>query len=156
MSHVEICRTLAHQGVWCIPESALPDKPEGLELIGEGLYLNPYRPAPLFALQRLASRLRPDDRMYLSLESVLSECGWISQLCMCLTILTDGPSERVSTRFGDIVFAHTYEPPSSWLSGVVFNRQYNLLVATPEKALEDLVRSGQNLDLVIPEELRED
>lgn len=118
--------------------------------------MNPYRQAPLFALQRLASRLRPDARMYLSLESVLSECGWISQIPFCLTILTDGPSERVSTRFGDIVFAHTDEPQSSWLGAVHYNRQYNLWVATPQKALEDLVRSGENLDLVIPEELRED
>lgn len=156
MSQVEICRSLAHQGVWCIPESALPGEPEGLEPIGEGFYLNPYRPAPLFALQRLAGRLRPDDKMYLSLESVLSECGWISQMPFCLTILTDGQDERVSTRFGDIMFIHTDEAPSSWLSGVQYSQQYNLLVATPEKALEDLVRSGQNLDLVISEELREE
>lgn len=159
MNAIERCRRLAQQDVWCIPSPQIsaPGQPPELEIkpIAEGFYLNPYTRAPLFALQRMAWRIRPDEHLYLSLESVLSECGWISQMPMCLTILTSGPSERISTIYGDLLFEHTDEHMESWRHGVQYRDNYEMWVATPEKALQDLQRLGHNLDLVIPEGERE-
>ncbi|AYG47713.1 hypothetical protein DV532_25815 (plasmid) [Pseudomonas sp. Leaf58] len=170
---LQVCRSLADAGIWCIPESTLaaaaghPDlhtlrvalnrhvKAGLVEKMGPKLYANPFLKPPLFALHRLANFLRPNDQFYLSTESVLSEHGWISQMPFCLTFVTNGRSYRYSTLLGDIEFVHTEENPDTWANNLHYSEVRQVWEATPEKALADLTRYGKNLDLVIPAEERE-
>lgn len=168
------CREMGDKGVWCIPESTLwaaagyPDKAylrvalarhvkAGLiTRFASGLYANPFCPPPAQALFRLANFLRPQDDFYLSTESVLSECGWISQLPFCLTFVTTGRSYRFSTSLGDIYFTHTEEDPLRWPGQMQYDTLRQVWVATPDKALADLKRYRRNLDLVLPKHDRPD
>jgi len=165
---LESCKTLAAAGVWCIPESTLlgfagyPDKAYFrvamtrhskagiIERIAHRLYANPFFRPPAAGLFRLTNFLRPQDDFYLSCESVLSECGWISQLPFCLTFVTTGRSYRYSTLLGDIDFVHTEEDPRTWPGHIQRNQERQIWEATPEKALVDLRRYKRNLDLVLP------
>lgn len=165
---LDSCKTLAASGVWCIPESTLlgfagyPDqayfrvamtrhsKAGIIERIGPRLYANPFLRPPAVGLFRLTNFLRPSDSFYLSCESVLSECGWISQLPFCLTFVTTGRSYRYSTLLGDIDFVHTNENSSAWSGHLKRNEDRQIWEATPEKALTDLKRYRRNLDLVLP------
>ncbi|WOF81630.1 hypothetical protein P5704_027415 (plasmid) [Pseudomonas sp. FeN3W] len=167
------CKALAKKGVWCIPEAALwalsgyPDKKYlrvalnrhvksgWIEKIAPKLYLNPHCDAPMNAAYRLANFLRPHDTFYMSLESVLHESDWISQIPSCLTFITNGRSYVFETRFGRIQFVHTEEDPLLWKEHLSYVPDRQVWEASPEKALEDLKRYGKNLDLVIPAEERE-
>lgn len=169
---LDSCKYLSDSGVWCIPESTLsacagyPDKnylrvamsrhvKSGLiERLGPKLYANPFLRAPATALFRLTNFLRPADSFYLSCESLLSECGWISQLPFCLTFVTTGRSYRYNTPLGDIDFTHSSESPESWLGHLQRNQERQIWEATPEKALADLRRYKRNIDLVLPESER--
>ena len=167
------CKELAQAGVWCIPENTLMAcmgypargyfrvamtrhcKAGLIERLGPKLYANPFLAPPAFGLYRLANFLRPREDFYLSVESVLSEHGWISQIPFCLTFVTTGPSYRYSTPLGDIDFVHTEESTEAWADHLARNQQRQIWEATPEKALIDLRRYARNLDLVLPEEDRE-
>lgn len=167
------CKELALSGIWCIPESTLlaslgfPDrgyfrvsmtrhcKAGLIERMGPKLYANPFLNPPATALYRLANFLRPNEDFYLSVESVLSEHGWISQIPFCLTFVTTGKSYRYSTLIGDIDFVHTEENTEAWVGHLGRNDQRQIWEATPEKALADLQRYARNLDLVLPEDERE-
>ncbi|WP_039975350.1 hypothetical protein [Pseudomonas oryzihabitans] len=169
---LESCRMLAGNGVWCIPESALracagyPDrktlgvamarhvKAGVIERYGPCLYVNPFLKAPASGLFRLANFLRPNEDFYLSCESILSECGWISQIPFCLTFVTTGRSYRFSTPLGDIDFTSTAEDPSIWQSQLSYNDDRQIWEASPDKALADLKRYNRNLGLVLPESER--
>ena len=165
---LKACKTLASAGVWCVPESTLigfagyPDKSYFrvamtrhcnagvIEKIAPKLYANPFLGPPAAGLFRLTNFLRPNDDFYLSCESVLSECGWISQLPFCLTFVTTGRSYRYRTLMGDIDFVHTEEDPRNWVGHLQRNEERQIWEATPEKALADLHRYRRNLDLVLP------
>ncbi|MBD8089198.1 hypothetical protein IFT48_04325 [Pseudomonas fluorescens] len=167
------CRELADAGVWCIPENTLmaslgyPErgyfrvamsrhcKAGLIERMGPKLYANPFLKPPAFGLYRLANFLRPNEDFYLSVESVLSEHGWISQMPFCLTFVTTGRSYRYTTLLGDIDFVHTEESTQAWMGKLERNQQRQIWEATPDKALEDLRRYARNLDLVLPEDERE-
>ena len=166
------CRELADAGVWCVPESTLlafagyPDKSylrvamarhasAGIiQKMGSRLYANPFLKPPAEGLFRLTNFLRGSDNFYLSLECILSEHGWISQIPFCLTLVTTGRSYRYSTMLGDIDFVHTEEDPRLWREHLTYNPHRQIWEATPEKALIDLQRYKRNLGLVLPESER--
>lgn len=170
---MNVCKELAQKNVWCIPEATLwaaldyPDKASFrvaltrhvkagvISRYASKLYKNPFATEPLFAAYRLANFLRPADTFYLSLESLLSEASWISQIPSCLTFVTTGRSYVFNTDLMPIHFVHTEEDPSSWGEHLKYMPERQVWVATPEKALEDLKRYGRNLDLVLPEHERE-
>ena len=125
-----------------------------IERYGPCLYVNPFLKAPASGLFRLANFLRPNEDFYLSCESILSECGWISQIPFCLTFVTTGRSYRFSTPLGDIDFTSTAEDPSIWQSQLSYNDDRQIWEASPDKALADLKRYNRNLGLVLPESER--
>ncbi|WP_455233454.1 type IV toxin-antitoxin system AbiEi family antitoxin [Geopseudomonas aromaticivorans] len=119
-----------------------------VERLTSGFYRFPGIKLPLFHLEQLASWLRPNDFFYLSLESVLSDAGWISQVPNRLTFMTTGRSYTYKTSVGIIEFVHTKVPFDEWRTKAPYDPVRRIRVATAEKALEDLTNVGRNLDLV--------
>lgn len=121
-----------------------------IERIARGLYINPRaRSLPPDVLSALVPFLRPWDLNYLSLESALSEAGWISQIPSRLTLMTTGRSQTFDTPYGTLEFTHTARNIDTLRDDLVFDAHRKLLVAKPGRALKDLRRVGRNVDLVL-------
>ncbi len=118
-----------------------------------GLYVNPRaRSMPPEPILALVSLMRPFEFSYLSLESVLSDAGWISQIPFVHTIMTTGRSGTFATPYGVLEFTHTSRTVDS--AEVKFEKSRSIHVATPEKAYHDLHYVRRNLDLVVvPDEI---
>ncbi|RQR11325.1 type IV toxin-antitoxin system AbiEi family antitoxin [Burkholderia stagnalis] len=120
-----------------------------IEHIARGLYVNPRaRSLPPDVLSALVSFLRPWSFNYLSLESALSEAGWISQIPSRLTLMTTGRTQTFKTPYGTLEFVHTAQKEDQLQDELVFDSRRQLPVATVKRALRDLKRVGRNLDLV--------
>jgi hypothetical protein len=120
-----------------------------IERIARGLYINPRaRSLPPDVLSALPAFLRPWDLNYLSLESALSEAGWLSQLPSQLTLMTTGRSQTFHTPYGTLEFTHTARHIDTLRDDLVFDARRKMYVAKPERALKDLRRAGRNVDLV--------
>lgn len=120
-----------------------------IERMARGLYINPRaRSLPPDVLSAIVPFLRPWDFNYLSLESALSEAGWISQIPSRLTLMTTGRSQTFDTPYGAIEFVHTARSPEAFRHEVFYDSRRELEVATPKRALRDLRRVGRNLGLV--------
>lgn len=104
-----------------------------------------------------AAFLRADDLYYLSLESVLSAHGCISQIPINrLTFITTGRKLVSSIHtFGTVEFVHTDRLPSQFLPRLSVHPLYRCLVASPGLAYADLQRSRRNVDLLNKEFLHE-
>jgi hypothetical protein len=161
---------LDRQGVWVLdmPRMALlfPDESREtlrtslarhcktglLQRFTKGVFVNPRALSipEYYTLLHATPMLHPLEFSYLSLEAVLSDAGWISQIPMCETFMTTGRSGVFYTCYGRLEFTHTESQDSS---GIYFNSAYGCWVATPERAYTDLKHVGRCLDLVeIPDE----
>ncbi|MHA3747244.1 type IV toxin-antitoxin system AbiEi family antitoxin [Xanthomonas citri] len=162
-------RELAKQGGWAVSEATLrlllgqssntfrvqmkrATQAGDVQRLAPGLYQNPFLPAPAWALERLAARLRPDDFFYVSLESALSEYGRISQLPTRLTLVTTGSPYLFETPLGVIEFNRGNRQFAQLQSRLKFVAERKIYFATEELALDDLTIAGRNLDLVLPKE----
>jgi len=101
-------------------------------------------------LYHLAGRLRANVFCYLSLESVLSENGIISQIPLnCVTLMTTGRSGNINCgKFGRIEFTHTKKSPADiehLMSRhlLSFDFRYRLWRASTELALLDWRATGR-------------
>lgn len=120
-----------------------------IERVARGLYVNPRaKSLPDDLLSAVVPFLRPWDFNYLSLESALSEAGWISQIPSRLTLMTTGRSQTFKTPYGTLEFVHTAQKAEKLRDDLTFDSRRGLAVATPSRALRDLKRVGRNLDLV--------
>ncbi|OGT64631.1 MAG: hypothetical protein A3J38_04675 [Gammaproteobacteria bacterium RIFCSPHIGHO2_12_FULL_45_9] len=102
-----------------------------------------------YVIERIARALRFGSYNYVSLESALSEYGWISQIPVDrLTVMTTGRKGVYETPYGTIEFTHTKRSVLDILAqtGVISARP--LRIATPETAWRDLKRVGRNIHLV--------
>lgn len=121
--------------------------------ISRGLYINPRaKSLPADLLAALVPFLRPWSFNYLSLESALSEAGYISQIPSRLTIMTTGRRQTFETSFGTIEFVHTEQSTESLKHQVKWDSRRRLAIATPDRARADLKRVGRNLDLLLIED----
>lgn len=115
-----------------------------------GVYVNPH--AHSFdsrVVERIARALRPDAYSYVSLESLLSEFGAISQIPLDrLTIMTTGRKGTYKTPYGVIEFTHTQRPVSDVLAHVKQVEGRPLRVASKAAAWRDLKRVGRNVRMV--------
>jgi hypothetical protein len=128
-----------------------------LERVCRGLYRPVWiAPVPGLILYHAAARLRAGYFLYLSLESVLSEIGVISQIPLQrITLMTSGRDGEISCgRLGVIEFTHTRQRPEKVVEHLIYDRERRLWCADREQALRDLRRTRRNLDL-IQEELDE-
>ena len=117
-----------------------------LERVCRGYYIHKKTTYPKdLLLFHLASRLRADYFCYLSLETVLSEEGIISQIPLgCITLMTTGRSGIIGCgRFGRIEFTHTKKLPASFIHMLSYDFRYGLWRASSQLAMQDLQTKGR-------------
>ena len=125
----------------------------------KGLYVNPAAANRLRGrlIEAVAKALRPGHMSYVSLESMLSEFGVVSQVPVDrITVMTTGAGGVVETPYGTIEFTHTKRRWADVVDGTVFTPDRPLRIATKRTAYRDLVRVGRNVDMVDLEELAEE
>lgn len=115
-----------------------------------GVYVNPH--AHSFdsrVIERIAQALRPGHFNYVSLESMLSEYGEISQIPVDrLTVMTTGRKGVYETPYGVIEFTHTGRPVADILSHIQQVEGRPLRIAGRKAAWRDLKRVGRNVRMV--------
>ncbi|MES1943430.1 hypothetical protein PC39_04930 [Salinisphaera sp. PC39] len=121
-----------------------------LERVCRGVYVNPLGAEDDSRIaERIAVAMRRGEYNYLSLESLLSECGAISQIPIDrLTVMTTGRKGVYPTPYGVIEFTHTARPVEDILAHTVKTDERPLRLATPATAWRDLKRVGRNLHMV--------
>lgn len=112
-----------------------------------GVYVNPHAHSlDSRTIERIVQALRPGEYNYVSLESILSEYGEISQIPMDrLTVMTTGRKGVYKTPYGVIELTHTKRPVSDILSHVKQVEGRPLRIAGKAAAWRDLKRVGRNL-----------
>jgi hypothetical protein len=120
------------------------------------LYTKVNYPAGLI-LYHAAARLRAHEFNYISLESVLSDAGVISQIPMnWITLMSSGRSYIVDCgTFGHIEFIHTKKSINSVMPHVNYDPRCHLWRASVDLALRDMTRARRNTDLVDREVVHE-
>jgi predicted transcriptional regulator of viral defense system len=120
-----------------------------------GVYVNPHaRSFDSRVIERIAQALRPSAYSYVSLESLLSEFGAISQIPLDrLTVMTTGRKGVYKTPYGVIEFTHTQRPVADVLTHVHRLEGRPLRVASRAAAWRDLKRVGRNVAMVNEEVL---
>ncbi len=120
-----------------------------LQRAGRGIYVFPLaRSLDSHTIERIATALRRGEYNYISLESALSEYGFISQIPIDrLTVMTTGRKGLHNTPWGNIEFTHTKRPVHDILENI---RDIGrpLRLAKPLTAWRDLKRVGRNTHLV--------
>ncbi|MCL2069594.1 MAG: hypothetical protein FWH19_01235 [Treponema sp.] len=117
-----------------------------LERVCRGYYIYKKTTYPRdLLLFHLAARLRADYFCYLSLETVLSENGVISQIPLgCITLMCSGRSGIINCgRFGRIEFTHTKKSPASLGHLLTYDFRYGLWRASTQLAMQDLRAAGR-------------
>jgi predicted transcriptional regulator of viral defense system len=121
-----------------------------LQRVARGLYVNPVAASKnRWATEEVAKALRPGCLSYVSLESILSEYGAISQIPINrLTVMTTGRSGLHETPFGTIEFTHTRKARTVILGRTLPVKGRPLRIATRSAAERDLLRVGRNTNLL--------
>lgn len=115
-----------------------------------GVYVNPYTLSEDgYTIERVARALRRGAFNYVSLESMLSEYGAISQILMDrLTVMTTGREGIYHTPYGTIEFTHTERSVEDILQSIHTVPGRPLRVASLDTAWRDLKRVGRNTNMV--------
>ncbi len=107
-----------------------------------------------YIIEHIAKTLRRGEYNYVSLESILSEYGVISQIPIDrITIMTTGRRGIYNTIYGVIEFTHTKRSIKDILENTIKVNDRPLRIASRQTALRDLKRVGRNMNLVNPEAL---
>lgn len=122
-----------------------------MERLCRGLYV--YRLAMVssgFILYHAAAHLRSNAFNYLSLETVLSEAGVISQMPVnCVSIMSSGRSQLLNCgKWGRIEFIHTRQTPGSLVEHLSYDERCHLWRADVSLALRDMRMTRKNMDLI--------
>ncbi len=123
-----------------------------------GIYVNPYATSfDGYTIEHIAKALRPGEYNYVSLESILSEYGVISQIPIDrITVMTTGRKGLIKTAYGVIEFTHTKRPLTDIIKNIITIKNRPLRIANKQTAWRDLKRVGRNTDMVDLEELKLD
>lgn len=116
-----------------------------------GLYLHRRMiPTSGLILFHAAARLRANDFNYISLETVLSEAGVISQQPInWITIMSSGRSNKITCEpFGTIEFIHTHQKPGEIREELHYDPRCKLWRASIKQALRDMRVTKRNTDLI--------
>ena len=126
-----------------------------LQRVARGLYINPAAASKnRWVAEEIAKALRPSSLSYVSLESMLSEYGVISQVPISrLTVMTTGASGLVETPYGTLEFTHTKRGMAEIIARTLVAKGRPLRVATKQAAIRDLVRVGRNTNMMDPDEM---
>jgi predicted transcriptional regulator of viral defense system len=129
-----------------------------LKRVCRGIYLYP---VPGYAAGNLlfhtAARLRAGEFNYISLETVLSDAGVISQVPMnWISLMTSGRSHVVDCGdYGHIEFVHTAQRPEDISGELTYDAERHLWRASVRQALRDMKATRRNMELVDEEVVRE-
>jgi predicted transcriptional regulator of viral defense system len=129
-----------------------------LKRVCRGIYLYPVPDYPTgHLLFHAAARLRAGEFNYISLETVLSEAGVISQVPMnWISIMTSGRSHVVDCGdYGHIEFVHTAQRPDDVSGELTYDPDRRLWRASVRQALRDMKATRRSLELVDEEAARE-
>ena len=116
-----------------------------------GLYVCPYdMPKDGLILFHIAALLRNNEFNYLSLETVLSDAGIISQIPMnTIFVMSSGRSSIISCgQFGSIEFIHTNQKPESLTPLLSYDARCKCWRASVPLALRDMKATHRNTDLI--------
>lgn len=116
-----------------------------------GLYLYHKVPYPKgLLLFHAAARLRANEFNYISLETVLSDSGAISQLPInWITIMTSGRRNIIRCgEFGTIEFVHTSQSPAMLEKQLVYDTRCHLWRASVPLAVRDMKMARRNIDRI--------
>jgi predicted transcriptional regulator of viral defense system len=122
-----------------------------LQRVCKGIYLYPKASYPKgLVLYHTAARLRENYFSYLSMESVLSETGIISQMPLgWITVMTGGRSGKISCgKWGVIEFIHTKKSPDRIRGHIQFDKRRKLWRAGVPLALRDMQNAKRPKDLI--------
>ncbi len=122
-----------------------------LQRVCRGIYLYPVKGYPSgFLLYRVATLLRAHEFNYISLESVLSDSGIISQIPLnWITVMSSGRSHTVNcAKWGHIEFIHTKKAIAQLASDLTYDKNCGLWRASVELAMRDMRFTRRNSDLV--------
>lgn len=110
-----------------------------------------------YVIEHIAKSLRRGEYSYVSLESILSEYGLISQIPIDrLTVMTTGRSGVYETPYGVIEFTHTSRAADDIRHSIQTVSGRPLRIAKREAAVRDLKRVGRNLNLLTQEDINGD
>jgi predicted transcriptional regulator of viral defense system len=129
-----------------------------LQRVCRGIYLYPVRDYPReHLLFHAAARLRAEEFNYLSLETVLSDAGVISQVPFdWISVMTSGRSHVVDCgEFGNIEFVHTAQSPDEVSGELTYDTARHLWRASVRQAMRDMKATRRSLELVDEEVLHE-
>ena len=130
-----------------------------LTRVCNGVYLNPRVAYPRDRiLYHTAAKLRARHFNYVSLETVLSEAGVISQIpIQWISVMSSGRSNTIDCgEFGSIEFVHTKKSPLEIADRLVYDGRYGLWKATVDLALQDMRTTGRPADLIDPQAVHEE
>jgi hypothetical protein len=101
-------------------------------------------------LFHVAAHLRAGCFNYLSLETVLSDAGVISQIPInCIFLMSSGRTNRIScSEFGTIEFIHTQRKPEDLLDHLFYDAECRLWRSDMDLALRDMKTARRNCDLI--------
>lgn len=122
-----------------------------LERVCRGLYIYPAAdPHDGLILFHAAARLRADEFNYISLETVLSDVGAISQIPINrIFIMSSGRSNTIECgNWGTIEFIHINRKPSDLQNDLIYDTRCGLWRATVPLALKDMRATRRSLDLI--------
>lgn len=122
-----------------------------LRRVCRGIYLYPRVAYPAGrVLFHTAAKLRADTFNYLSLETVLSDAGVISQVPLnWITLMSSGRSHIVNCgAFGHIEFVHTKRKPADLADQLRYDQDCRLWRASVGLALKDMKLTRRSTDLI--------
>jgi hypothetical protein len=125
----------------------------------KGIYVNPAAASAKkgYLVEQIAKTLRSGFFSYVSLESILSEHGVISQAPVGrVTLMTTGARGVYETPYGTIEFTHTKRRPLDIVKRTVSMDGRPLRVARKLAAIQDLKRAGRNVNMMLAEEMGPD
>lgn len=129
-----------------------------LRRVCKGVYLYPVRDYPAgHLLFHAAARLRASEFNYISLETVLSDAGVISQVPInWISLMSSGRSHVVDCGdFGHIEFVHTAQRPGEVSSELTYDPERHLWRASVGQALRDMRVTRRSMELIDKEALHE-
>lgn len=126
-----------------------------LERVCKGIYLYPKKGFDSsVVLFKAASKLRADFFNYVSLETVLSQAGLISQMPLgWITVMTTGRRGIINCgRFGSVEFIHTQKTLEKIMPDLHLESKTGMFWASAELALKDMKDAKRPLDLIQKEQ----
>lgn len=122
-----------------------------IERICRGLYA--YKKANFdrgLLLFHVAAYLRANEFNYISLETILSDAGIISQVPInWISIMSSGRGNIISCgKFGTIEFIHTNQKPANLINNLTYDANCHLWRANVSLALKDIKKTHRKSDLI--------